>query len=144
MENLSDTSKVILNLTSLQSKMTKRFDNRLSLHGISLNEFMLLFHLTKAPDQKMRRIDLAEKIGLSASGVTRMLSPMEKIGLVEKEANLRDARVSLVKLSSGGQRIFAEATETLQQGSADYLSSLSTKKVEDILNVLIKLGGEVE
>jgi len=144
MENLSNMSKVILNLSSLQSKITKRFDNRLSLHGISLNEFMLLLHLSKAPDQKMRRIDLAEKIGLSASGVTRMLSPMEKIGLVQKEANPRDARVSLVKLSSGGQRIFAEAMQTMQQSSEDYLSRLSTKKVDDFLDVLIKLGGEVE
>lgn len=144
MESLSNTSKVILNLTSLQSKITKRFDNRLSLHGISLNEFMLLLHLSKAPDQKMRRIDLAEKIGLSASGVTRMLLPMEKIGLVEKEANVRDARVSLVKLSSGGQRIFAEAMATMQQSSENDLSRLSTKKVDDFLKILIQLGGEIE
>lgn len=144
MENLSNTSKIILNLSSLQSKVTKRFDNCLSLHGISLNEFMLLFHLSKAPDQKMRRIDLAEKIGLSASGVTRMLLPMQKIGLVQKEANLRDARVSLVKLSSGGERIFAEAMQTMQQNSGNYLSLLSTKKVDDLLKVLIQLGGEVE
>ena len=105
---------------------------------------MLLFHLSKAPDQKMRRIDLAEKIGLSASGVTRMLLPMQKIGLVQKEANLRDARVSLVKLSSGGERIFAEAMQTMQQNSGNYLSLLSTKKVDDLLKVLIQLGGEVE
>lgn len=50
----------------------------------------------------MRRIDLADSVGLSPSAVTRLLAPMEKPGLVEKEANPRDARVSLVKLSTAG------------------------------------------
>lgn len=59
----------------------------------------------------MRRIDLAEKIGLTASGVTRILLPMEKIGLVSREINERDARVSYVLLASGGKAKLSEAME---------------------------------
>ncbi|MDZ7871614.1 MAG: MarR family transcriptional regulator [Rheinheimera sp.] len=49
--------------------------------------------------QTRRRSDLVELVGLSPSGITRLLLPLEKIGRVEKERNPRDARVSLVILS---------------------------------------------
>ena len=53
--------------------------------------------LNEASTHSLKRIDLAEQVGLSASGVTRMLLPMEKIGLISKEEGARDARVSLVQ-----------------------------------------------
>ncbi len=70
--------------------------------------------LYQAADEAMRRIDLAESVGLSASGVTRLLLPMQKIGLVQKEQNPRDARVSLVKLTETGKQIFLTARDIEQ------------------------------
>lgn len=99
---------LILDLSSLLAKIQKRMAGALSPHGISFTEYMVLRQLTAAPANKMRRIDLAENIGLSASGITRLLNPMEKIGLVMKEENARDARVSLVALTDAGKRIFNE------------------------------------
>jgi len=144
MENFNPPLKAVLNLVLLQSRMIKRFDRSLGLHGISLNEFMILFYLNSAPEEKMRRIDLAERVGLSASGVTRMLLPMEKIGLVERAASARDARVSFVKLSSGGKRIFIEALATMDQTSTNYLSLLNEKKIEKLQKLLVQMGGTVE
>ena len=75
----------------------------------------------------MTRIDLAESIGRAASGVTKMLQPMEEIGLIQKEVGARDARVSLVKISKAGERLFKDATTTLNQSSKQILSKLSGK-----------------
>ena len=144
MSNISVPLKFFLNLTTIQALNAKRFDARLSAHGISLNEFMILFHLGEAPDEKMRRVDLAEKIGLTASGITRMLTPLEKLGMVKREANSRDARVSYVKLSNAGKRILTEAIATAEVTAEQILMPVRSKRLDDMGKMLQEMGGTIE
>ncbi len=144
MKELTNYSKLCLNYSVVNTIVSKKIDNQLSVHGINFSEFMILFHLDQAIEKKMRRIDLAQKIGLSASGITRLVLPMEKIGLVHKEANKRDARVSLVKISSSGERILQESTISLNAASQVVLSDLKEKNIREMLNTLIILGGNVK
>lgn len=144
MSSISDSLKFFLNLNVVQAMAVKRFDTKLSSHGISLNDFLILYHVSQAPDEKLRRTDLAEKIGLTASGVTRMLSPLEKIGLVRREANSRDARVSYVTLAPAGRRILNDAIATAELASDQILNSVKTKRTEDFNKFLMELGGTVD
>lgn len=144
MSTISQSLKFFLNLNIVQALAVKRFDTKLSSHGISLNDFLILYHVSQAPDEKLRRTDLAEKIGLTASGITRMLSPLEKIGLVRREANSRDARVSYVKLAPAGKRILNDALATAEAASEQILNAVKTKKTDDFNKFLIEMGGTVE
>ncbi|SKB83523.1 MarR family winged helix-turn-helix transcriptional regulator [Dyadobacter psychrophilus] len=144
MSTIAQPLKLFLNLTTVQALITKRFDSKLSGHGISLNEFLILFHLGEAPDEKMRRVDLAEKIGLTASGITRMLTPLEKLGMVKREANSRDARVSYVKLANAGKRVLTDATATAEVLADQILAPVKTKKLDEISKILLELGGTIE
>ena len=121
--------------------MNRRFDS--ALGGLGLNEFIILFHLDQAPDTKMRRIDLAEKIGLTASGVTRILLPMEKVGLVKKEVNEHDARVSLVMLEPGGKRKLDEALERAELLSGELIPGDRSRDIATLSEILSKIGGTV-
>ena len=123
----------------LHTRMMRRIDQRLSLHGISFTEYAILSQLSDSPGQTMRRIDLADAIGITASGVTRLLGPMEKIRLVEKEKNERDARVSLVKLSKGGATILSEAKTTLEYAAEELLSPLTENQLEKLLKYTVRL-----
>ncbi len=143
MHQLTLQARFCMNYTAVHTKISKMIDIQLSLHGISFTEFMILFHLDQAIEKKMRRIDLAEKIGLSASGITRLVAPMEKIGLVHKESNKRDARVSLVKLSSAGKRIIQESTVSFNTTAQDILADLEESSISDMLNSLKILGGNI-
>lgn len=126
----------IMALSALESRLAKRIDQQLSIHGISYTEFIVMFHLQKAHAMTLRRTDLAAAVSLSPSGVTRMLRPMEKIGLVEKEINPRDARVSLVRLSSGGQQIYADALDSFKHGSASLVQALDKQQLEQGLELI--------
>ena len=84
MSSYTPAMKLVMDLSSLQSKILKRLEGQLSVHGISFTEFQVMARLDSAPDRTMRRIELAESIGLSASGVTRLLVPMEKRKLVQR------------------------------------------------------------
>jgi DNA-binding MarR family transcriptional regulator len=128
-----------MDLSRLQSKILKRVDSQLSIHGISFTEYVVMSHLDKAVGQTMRRIDLAERIGLSASGITRLLLPMEKIGLVKREENPRDARVSLVRLSKAGRQLVKDASVSFEQGADSIMQAIDDRQITQLLKLTEKL-----
>ena len=75
---------------------------RLEVQGLSLSELAALSRLADAPDRTRRRQDLADALGLTPSGVTRLLAPLEKLGYVTRQADPRDARLALVVLTDAG------------------------------------------
>jgi DNA-binding MarR family transcriptional regulator len=78
-------------------------------HGLTLNDYEVLLHLSRAEDQRLRRVDLAQSILLTASGITRLLDGLERAGLVCKETCTSDARVSYAKLTDEGAARLREA-----------------------------------
>lgn len=140
-ENTSQASELALNIISLHSKLQKRIGNTLSTHGIALSEYLILNQLYIMPGQKMKRCDLAEKVGLSPSGITRLINPMEKIGLVEKEKNARDARISLVTLSDTGKQVYKDAKLSFDMTATTLFDELHNKQKDNLstlLNILLK------
>lgn len=132
-----ETGAVIKTLWLKSTLINKRLNNSLGyVHGIGFSEYMVLNSLFDSPNKTMTRIDLAQSIGRTASGVTKMLLPMEKIGLIQKEVGARDARVSLVKLSKAGERLFSDATTTLNQSSKKILSGLNARQASEFLDCL--------
>lgn len=109
MTTLSPALRTIFGLATTHAILTRIFDA--GLGGLGFTECMILYHLKSAPDQQLRRIDLAEKVGLTPSGVTRLLLPMEKIGLVTSGTAGSDARVRSVMISNSGQQKLEEALE---------------------------------
>ena len=133
--SVNQNAELIIKLSNIQSHLLKRVDNQFSVHGISFTEFMVMYYLNGSPHKMMRRIELAESIGLTASGVTRLLLPMEKIGLVTKEVNPRDARVSLVKLTDAGKNLYRDSEKSLNQVAENLTRSLSGKQRDRFLTL---------
>lgn len=141
MSKLNSQVNFFLQLAKFQTQLSRRLDSRLG--GLSLSEFVILHQLHQAEDHRMRRIDLAEAVGLTASGVTRLLLPMEKIGLVKREANRDDARVSYVVLASGGKTKYTEGLERMEIFAEDIIPSGKIKKLEECSELLTDLGKNI-
>jgi len=141
MKKINSSIKFCFDIAKFQTKISRRLDA--GLGGISFNELVILYHLSEADEQKMRRIDLAEEIGLTASGVTRLLLPMEKIGLIKKETNERDARVSYVKLAPGGKMKLEEGLERAEIFCEDIISSDEVKIAENLSEFLVGLSKNI-
>jgi DNA-binding MarR family transcriptional regulator len=100
--------------------LSRRFERALGgLHGLSLSDLVLLHELGKAPGGRLRRVELAERLSLSPSGVTRALIPLERIGLVTREREPRDARVGYAALTDTGRTRLEEALATADAVSRD-------------------------
>ncbi len=130
-------TQAIMSLWTKQTLINRKLDATLgAIHGMGFTEYMVLQHLLAAPNHMLRRIDLAQQLGRSASGVTKMLNPMEKIGLVSKELNPRDARVSLVKLTATGKKLFDQATQTVNQTAEQLLQRIKPDQTNELLQLL--------
>lgn len=138
MVTLTPAVKFFLNLAKIQTVTARRFDR--SLGGLSFNEFIILYYLSQATEEKMPRINLAEKIGLTASGVTRLLAPMEKIGLIKREANALDARVSLVMLAPGGRQKLTEAIERADLLATEMLPTENKARMKEVDSYIASLA----
>jgi DNA-binding MarR family transcriptional regulator len=81
-------------------------------HELSVNGFEALLLLSRADDHYMRRVDLAEGLQLTASGVTRLLDGLEKQGLVAKKTCESDARVTYAVLTRTGRQKLEKASKS--------------------------------
>src|SRR4051812_6219520 len=81
-------------------------------HGLSINAYEALLHLARSPDSQMRRVDLANSLLLTASGVTRLLDGLEREGLVGRELCESDRRVSYAVLTKAGRDKLREASKS--------------------------------
>lgn len=142
MSILNPSLQFLINLAKVQSVLSRRFD-RLSVHGIGFNDFMILHLLRHAPGEKLKRADLSEKVGLTASGVTRMLLPLEKIGLVAREANERDARISYAVLTATGRQVYEEAADTANALAKEIIPVDSIKNNRPVIELIKQLGGNI-
>jgi DNA-binding MarR family transcriptional regulator len=88
-------------------------------HGLTLNDYEVLLHLARAPERRMRRVDLAESVLLTASGITRLLEGLERSDLVERVLCDSDRRVAYAQLTGAG-------LEKLRQASRTHIAGIET------------------
>ena len=70
--------------------------------GLTINDFEALMHIARADEQRLRRVDLVERLVLTPSGVTRLLEGLQEAGLVENVQCDDDARVTWAQLTAEG------------------------------------------
>lgn len=139
MDQVEVSSLFVIQNALLASRLSKKIGNRLSVHGISLVEYLIMSYLHNSQSKAVSRIELAEHVGMSASGITRLLAPMEKNHLVGKVINSRDARQSLVNLSETGERVYSEATVSFGHVADDLLGNVSQSQLSKIVETFSKL-----
>lgn len=138
----SPTSEFCLRMARAWAALSRRLDSALGgHHGISFADYQLLLNLQRAPGGRLRRVDLAEKLGLTASGVTRSLLPLEKIGLVARQSDPRDARVGYAIITPTGSELVTNASVVVHNVSRMLLGAPSREQVESTSTLLAKLAG---
>ena len=123
-----ETESLVLEFLETASTLERKLDRALSYtKGVSFSEYRLLKTLYELNAGGLPRIDLANAVGLTASAVTRALKPLEKIGLVTSKRSERDARQSLVAITSAGRELLEDARAIL----LDALRGLSANTLND-------------
>jgi DNA-binding MarR family transcriptional regulator len=111
-------------------------------HGLTVNEYEALLLLSRAEDHHMRRVDLANSLQLTPSGVTRLLDGLRERGFVDKATCPSDARVAYAVLDEAGRR-------KLQEASCSHMATIrslfeerySRTEIETLIELLGRLPG---
>ena len=138
LKDISHTLSFFISLSRIETVLSRRLDARLG--GLEWSDFLILYALSTAESQRMRRVDLADTIGLTASGITRLLLPMEKIGLVRREAHEGDAHVSYVALAPGGEQKLREAIERAEEFCSDIIYPAESSDIERVNTMIEKIS----
>ena len=109
-------------------------------HDLSLPTYDVLVQLSEAPDRRLRMTELAERVLLSRSGLTRLVDRLERDGLVQRQACPSDARGTHAVLTPAGLERLQDAWPTHVRGVSDYATS---KLDEGELATLAELLGRL-
>jgi DNA-binding MarR family transcriptional regulator len=114
-------------------------------HGLTINDYECLLHLARAEDARMRRVDLAERLLLTASGVTRLLDGLEQAGLVDRAFCASDRRVTYAVLTDAGRKKLEEASEShIADVRTFFEERFSGEELEQLAALLGRLPGVAE
>jgi DNA-binding MarR family transcriptional regulator len=110
--------------------------------GLTINDFEALMHLSEADDGRLRRIDLAERLMLSPSGVTRLLDGLQAAGLIQNVHCESDARVTWARLTEEGVRTLeCVGVEHARAVRSLFGNSLAEDEVAQLSELLGRLPG---
>jgi DNA-binding MarR family transcriptional regulator len=114
-----------LGLSRADAWLRKRIEP--SLPGIGYTDFIILAELDSVVGGRLRPVDLANRLQLTPSGVTRAILPLAKIGLVERSSHERDARASYVAITKAGRTKLGEAMDGVDRIVGETLASSVTR-----------------
>lgn len=114
----------------------------LAEHGLTLRDYEALLRLGRAEDGRMRRVDLAENLMLTASGVTRLLDGLESAGYVERASCDTDRRVVYAVITELGREKLESASEShLAEVRAIFEERFGPAELEQLAELLKRLPG---
>jgi DNA-binding MarR family transcriptional regulator len=120
------------------AQVTRRLEADLvAEHDLSLPTYDVLVQLSEAPDGRLRMTDLAERVLLSRSGLTRLVDRLEREGLVRRQACPSDARGTLAALTPAGLERLRDAWPTHLRGVSDYVTARLTPEELETLAALL-------
>jgi DNA-binding MarR family transcriptional regulator len=106
--------------------------------------FEVLARLSNA-DGRLRMQDLADRLVLSRSGVTRLVDRLEAAGLIERASCPSDRRGTFAVLTEAGQRALEAARpvvdRAVEEQFARHLDASDTQQLESILGKLLDAHG---
>ena len=131
-------------LVRAHAAVTRQLNAHLAAdHGLTLSDFEVLLRLAGASDRRMRRVDLAEEVLLTASGITRLLDGLERAGYVDRAACASDRRVVYAVLTDEGLGKLREAaTSHFAQVEALFGGRYDEGELDSLTALLVRLGGD--
>jgi DNA-binding MarR family transcriptional regulator len=106
-------------------------------HGLTLGDYEVLVHISDAPDHSVRMTDLASRLKLSPSGITRRIDGLVRDGYVERKQCPSDRRGSNAVLTEKGLLRLQEAAPTHVRGvRSHFVDQLSVRQLANLASAL--------
>ena len=115
-----------------------------SAQGFGVGWYDVLVHLAEAPGHRLRMSELAEKLLLSRSWLTRRIDQMVDAGLVARRSSQEDGRGTYAELTRAGLRAYRTASrEHMKSVERHFLSHMTSSEAQTLERILHRITTEV-
>ena len=115
----------------------------LTEHALPLASYDVLVQLVEAPDRRLRMTELAQRVLISRSGLTRLVDRLEREGLVSREPCDDDARGLFAVLTERGFDSLRRASSTHLRGVQSYaIGRLDDAQIAALADICSTMLGE--
>jgi DNA-binding MarR family transcriptional regulator len=109
-------------------------------HGLPLSSYDVLVQLDAAPEGRLRMSHLADAVLLSRSGLSRLVTRLEKQGLLARTECPSDARGAFAAITDPGREKLAEARATHRAGVRErFLDKLADREMRQLARAWSRL-----
>ncbi len=136
-------AQAFVSLLRAHAAATRQLNAQLSAeHGLTISDFEVLLRLRQAPDRRLRRVDLAADLLLTASGMTRLLDGLEQAGYVDRASCPGDRRVVHAVLTDAGlEKLRDAAASHFAQVDDLFCARFEEQELDELAALLSRLGG---
>ena len=130
-------------LLHAHQQVTRTLDAELRAeHGISMADYDVLLRLARAPERTLRMTELAKRVMMSPSGLTRVVDRLVEAGLMRRDRVEKDARVMLGRLTDQGRQVLRRAAKTHLRGIREHFTGkLSQTQLRNVASGLEVITG---
>lgn len=96
----------------------RQLEEELAAAGMPLNWYDVLLQLAEAPHHQLRMAELADRVLLSRSGLTRLVDRLQAEGYVRRQRSTDDARGTFTVLTAEGRAALRAAAPVHLAGIA--------------------------
>lgn len=104
---------------------------------LSLAKFYALAVIGDSPG--ITQIQLAEKLGVDAPRAVVIVDSLEKMGLAQRSASIRDRRIRALRLTLAGQRVAEEVVQISTEFERALTSDISRSEQRTLIELLGRL-----
>ena len=126
------------------ARVLRELERELGETGLPLSWYDVLLQLAEAPERRLRMAELADRVLLSRSGLTRLVDRLQAEGLVEREPSPDDARGTYTVLTAEGlQRLRRAAPVHLAGIQRHWLAHFSDDELTMLKELLSRIDATV-
>jgi len=110
--------------------------------GLTIPQYRLLSAIAELPEA--RSGELAERVGVSPPTTTRMLSGLERAGIVRRKARPGDRRTITIALTAKGRRLLGRKATAVSEKRRELYESLTASERRQAHRLLRRLAEAIE
>ena len=108
-------------MLQIHARMTRALDAQMRReHALPVSSYEVLMFLADAPGHRLRMSEIAERVLLSRSGLTRLVDRLEELGYVTRCSVETDGRGAYAELTEAGLAKLRAARRTHLEGVREY------------------------
>ena len=127
--------QLVIEIFQIARRWRVRLDDRLRPAGLTKSAWAVLYWVSRSPEGVTQR-ELAARIGVETSTLTRQLDAMERQGWVERLSVDGDRRLKLVRRTARAVAVMRDAAPLTQSLRDELLDGVSEQDLEITVKVL--------